>query len=46
MFGNDQFGNFVEVEDLMAENNEVHEESEVVENVSFNEDFGLYDILD
>ena len=46
MFGDDHFGHFTEVEDPMAENNEVHEDSEVVENVNFDEDFGLYDILD
>ena len=29
-----------------GKNNEVREESQAVENVNFNEDFGMYDILD
>ena len=45
MFGNDHFGHFTEVEDRMAENNEVHEEIQAVENVNFDEDFGLHDIF-
>ena len=46
MFGNDHFGNFAKVEDPMAKNNEVQEDSQAVENANFNEDFGLHDILD
>ena len=46
MFENYHFGNFVEVEDLMEEQNEVHEESQATENVNFDEDFGLHDSLD
>ena len=44
--GNHPFGNFTEVEDVMVENNEVLEESQVVENDNFDEDFGLHHILD
>ena len=39
MIGNDHFWHFAEVEDPMAENNEVWEEIQAVENVNFNEDF-------
>ena len=46
MFGNYHFGNFTKVEDPMAENNEVQEESQAVENANFDEHFGLHDILD
>ena len=45
MFGNDHFGNFIEVEEPMEENNEVQEEIQAVENANFDEDFGLHDIL-
>ena len=46
IFGNDNFGNFAEVEEPMEETNEVQEESQVVENANFDEYFGLHDILD
>ena len=41
MFGNDHFGHFVEIEDPMAENNEVWEQGQDVENANLDEYFGL-----
>ena len=46
MFGNNHFCHYAEVEEPMEENNEVQEESQAIENVKFDEDFGLHDILD